>query len=77
MSAPVREQAILGPLIYAPPWARLQVPARQADLEADLEADLLEDRIEPVVAEPAGRRDAHAPEPISSRPQALRTMLPS
>ena len=25
MSAPVPEQAILGPLIYAPPWARVQV----------------------------------------------------
>jgi hypothetical protein len=31
MSAPVREQAMLGPLIYAPPWARLQGPAAETD----------------------------------------------
>jgi hypothetical protein len=65
MSAPVREQAILGPLIYAPPWARLQAPARQAGLELGLEADLCEDRMEPLAAEPVSRHDAHAPEPIA------------
>ena len=35
MSAPVPEQAILGPLIYAPPWARRQPPAGEADETAD------------------------------------------
>jgi hypothetical protein len=47
MSAPVREQAILGPLIYAPPWARRQPP-----VDADRE-----DRTEPAAAEPLGMRD--------------------
>jgi hypothetical protein len=47
MSAPVPEQAILGPLIYAPPWARRQPPP-----DADRE-----DRTEPAAAEPLGLRD--------------------
>ena len=41
MSAPVREQAVLGPLIYAPPWARVQGGRRQvprAALSATREA---------------------------------------
>jgi hypothetical protein len=52
MSVPVPDQAILGPLIYAPPWARMQAPAR----------DLLEDRVEPVATEPASLDDAQEPE---------------
>jgi hypothetical protein len=55
MSAPVPDQAILGPLIYAPPWARLQAPAR----------DLLEDRVEPAATEPANLADAQEGEPIT------------
>jgi hypothetical protein len=58
MSAPVPEQANLGPLIYAPPWARLQAPAR----------DLVEDRVEPVATEPASLDDAQEPEPITQPP---------
>jgi hypothetical protein len=47
MSAPVPEQAILGPLIYAPPWARRQPPAGEADVGR-------EDRLEPSAGEPLG-----------------------
>ena len=55
MSAPVPDQAILGPLIYAPPWARAQAPAR----------DLMEDWVEPVATEPASLDDAQEPDPIT------------
>jgi hypothetical protein len=54
MSAPVPEQAILGPLIYAPPWARRQPPAGEANLWR-------EEPIEPKAAEPFGVSDLDAP----------------
>jgi hypothetical protein len=59
MSAPIREQAILGPLIYAPPWARRRPPAETGR----------EDRAEPA-AEPLGMRDpAMRDEDTSFAPQ--------
>src|SRR5579864_7621929 len=53
MSAPVPEQAVLGPLIYAPPWARRQPPAGAANRWR-------EDQMEPAAAEPLGVSDSDA-----------------
>ena len=61
MSAPVPDQAILGPLIYAPPWARRQPPPGEADLRRqDSIEDPIEDPIEPAALEELGLPDSDA-----------------
>jgi hypothetical protein len=63
MSAPVPEQAILGPLIYAPPWARRQKPTPAPAGDAD---PWHEDRTEPAAAEPLGLPDLGLPDQDAS-----------